>query len=263
MDWKTASRLFFGLTMIAIGVIGLVSGTFAPIWQPVPDSTPARQAIVYACTFVSLAGGAGLFLRRTAAPAALLLFVGLLAWTVAFKGPFVVHAPLVEGTYQSIGESVVLISAAWILYAEAANNRLLTSDSAIRIAYLLYGLALIAFGFSHFVYLDLTTPLVPAWLPGPAVFWAYLSGAIYIATGAAIASGLAIRWGTLGAVLLIAIITLLVWGPIALAGHLSAMHWQETVVSWALTAGAWVLATGLRPATGWTRFPSRSGRSAA
>jgi uncharacterized membrane protein len=262
MDWKTASRLFFGLTMIAIGVIGIVSGDFAPIWQPVPETTPERQAIAYLCTFVSLACGAGLLLRRTAAPAALALLAALVAWTVAFKGPFIVQAPLVEGTYQSIGESVVLISAMWVLYAETEDShRLLASGSAVRIAYLLYGLALIAFGLSHFVYLELTSPLVPKWMHVP-VFWSYLTGGIYLATGLAIALGTAARWGSIIAAAQIALITLLVWGPIAFAGHLSAMHWQETIVSWALTAGAWVLASGSPPTTGWIHFPSRSGPSA-
>lgn len=258
MDAKTAARWFFALTLIAIGLIGIVTGGFAPIWQPVPKTTPGRELLVYLCILVSLAGGAGLLIKRTAATAALVLFVWLFLWALLFKGPFVVQAPLVEGSYQSISENIVLIAAAWVLYAELANGRtLLASAVAVRIAYLLYGLALIAFGFSHFVYLELTAPLVPAWLPGP-VFWAYLTGAIYLATGAAIASGLVARLGSLAAAIQIALITLLVWGPMVAAGGMSPMHFQETVVSVALTAGAWVLATGSPPATGW--LPRRSRR---
>jgi uncharacterized membrane protein len=150
----------------------------------------------------------------------------------------------------------------WVLYAETEDShRLLASGSAVRIAYLLYGLALVAFGLSHFVYLELTSPLVPKWMHVP-VFWSYLTGGIYLATGLAIASGMAARWGSIIAAAQIALITLLVWGPIAFAGHLSAMLWQETIVSWALTAGAWVLASGSPPKTGWIHFPSRSGPSA-
>lgn len=260
MDWKTAARYLFALTLVAIAVIGLVSGTFAPIWQPVPETAPARDLLAYFSTVIALACGAGLLVGRTAGPAALVLLVVLIVWTMAFKFPFIVRAPLEEVSYQSNGENWVMIAAAWVLYAEVARGRPFPAgDAGLRIACLLYGLALIAFGFSHFVYLDMTAPLVPGWLPGP-VFWAYATGVIYLASGLAVATGLAPRWGSLAAAAQITLITLLVWGPMLAAGGLSAMHWQETVVSWALTAAAWVLASGSPPATGWLRRLFQQGR---
>src|SRR4029453_18624439 len=74
MQLKAPAQLFFAATIIAIGVIGLIGGTFASIWQPVPDTMPARQLLSYLCTFVSLTCGAGLLIKRTGAPAALVLF---------------------------------------------------------------------------------------------------------------------------------------------------------------------------------------------
>jgi len=253
MDWKTASRIAFGLTLVGIGVIGLVSGTFAPNWNPVPEAAPARALLAWLTTLVALGCGAGLLVRRTAAWAALVLTIFLVLWTAAFKFPYIVRGPLVEGSYQSNGENWVLIAAAWVLYAELASTRkFLSSDLGRRIAWLLYGLALIAFGLSHVFYLELTAPLVPAWLPGP-VFWAYATGAIYTICGLAIATGLAPRLGALGATANITLITLLVWGPMVAAGGLTATHWQETVVSCALMTASWVLASGSPPATGWLR----------
>ena len=263
MDWKTASRIVFALTFVAIGVIGLVSGTFAPIWNSVPETTPARDLLAYLSTLVALACGAGLLAKPTAAPAALALTIFLIVWTVVFKGPYIFRAPFVEGSYQSNGENWVLIAAAWVLYAGLSKGRnLLSSELGARLAYGLYGLGLIAFGLSHFFYLELTAPLVPKWLPGP-VFWAYATGIIYTACGLAIATGLAPRLGALGAALNIALITVLVWGAMVAAGGLSPMHWQETIVSWALTAAALVLASGSPPATAARLFPSRRRRSAS
>ena len=260
MDWKKASHLFFAVTLIAIGLIGLARGGFAPIWQSVPESTPAREFLAYFSTFIALACGIGLLVRRAAPSAALILLVVLMLWTAAFKLPFIVRDPLEEVSYQSNGENWVLIAAAWVLYAEYAKRRTFPAgDLGLRIAYLLYGLALIAFGFSHFVYLNMTAPLVPSWLPAP-VFWAYATGVIYLASGLAIAMGLALRWGSLAAAVQITLITVLVWGPMLFAPGLSAMHLQETVVSGALTAGAWVLASGSPPATGWPRRLSLQGR---
>jgi intracellular septation protein A len=110
----------------------------------------------------------------------------------------------------------------------------------------LYGLALIAFGLSHFAYRELTAPLVPAWLPGH-IFWAYLTGAIYLATGVALVIGIFAHLAAVLAAVQIALITLLVWGPGVLHGHIGADTWQETVVSWTLTVAAWVLATSFGP----------------
>jgi uncharacterized membrane protein len=247
MHWKTASRLCFALTMIAIGVMGVSSGTFAPIWAGVPKSLPDRQLLAYLCTFVSLACGAGLLAKRTAPAAALVLFIYLLFWTLLFKVPFIIRQPLVEVSYQSCGENAVLIAGAWVLTATSAvggTNRFLDflcGAAGLRIAYLLYGLALIAFGLSHFAYLDLTAPLVPSWLPAP-VFWAYLTGCIYLVTGILLVAGFASRLGAALSAAQITLITLLVWGPIVVQGHMSAGNWQETVVSWALTASALVIA---------------------
>jgi uncharacterized membrane protein len=243
MHLKKASHVFFAVTMIAIGVIGLMGGSFAPIFVPVPDTVPGREYLAYLCTFVALACGLGLLVKRTAATAALVLLVYLLIWAALFKFKFIIRAPLVEGSYQTNGENAVVIAGAWVLYCWFAKGRnRLAGDIGLRIAHVLYGLALIAFGFSHFVYLNLTTPLVPAWLPAGPVFWAYLTGCGYLASGIAVATGIGARLGAAAAAVQITLITLLVWGPMALAGPLSAMHWQETVVSWAIMAGAWVVA---------------------
>ena len=263
MDRPTAARFLFALTFIALGVIGLMSGTFAPSWQPVPETAPDREPLFYFSVTASLACGTGLLARRTAAAAALALLVVLLVWTALFKFPFIVRAPLEEVSYQTNGENFVLIAASWVLYAGLAKAPAFPGgEVGLRIAYLLYGLALIAFGLSHVFYLEMTAPLVPAWLPGP-VFWAYSTGVIYLLAGIVIATGLATRPGTLAAAAQITLITLLVWGPMVLTGPLSDMHWQETMVSLALTAGALVLASAPLPAKASNRdhFPRR--RSAA
>lgn len=251
MNWKLAARLFFALTLIAIGIIGLAGGTFAPIWAGVPKSLPDRQLLAYLCTFVSQACGAGLLAKRASAPAALVLLLYLAAWTLAFKVPVIIRQPLVEVSYQSTGENLVLIAAAWVLYAESPK----VGAIGLRVGYFLYGLALIAFGFSHFAYLALTAPLIPTWL-GVPVFWAYLTGTIYLVTGALLVAGIGARLGASLAAVQISLITLLVWGPLVLARDLSPMHWQETIVSVALTAGAWVIAASLE-ARSWFEAPWR------
>ena len=151
MDWKAASRYFFAATMIGIGLLGLVKPDFPPIWGPIPKATPAGGLLPYLSTLVALVCGAGLLAKRTAGPAALMLTIFLILWTAAFKFPFIVRGPLVEGSYQYNGENWVMIAAAWILYTEFARRpKFPGGEAGERVAYLLDGLGLIAVGLSHF-----------------------------------------------------------------------------------------------------------------
>jgi hypothetical protein len=146
----------------------------------------------------------------------------------------------------------VLLAGAWTLYARLAagwDRRWAgpaTGANGLRIARVIHALALIAFGLSHFVYLELTAPLVPRWLLAP-VFWSYFTGGAYLAAGAALLTG---TYTGLAATLVawqMGLITLLVWVPPALTGRLTGFQWGEFVLSWALTAAAWVVAESCHP----------------
>lgn len=113
----SVGHVVFAATLIAFGVLGVVRGDFTQIWAPVPKALPGRELMAYLCALVCLASGLGLFWRRTAAVAARVLLAYLVLWALAFKARFIAIAPLQEGVYQSLGENVVLIAGAWVLYA--------------------------------------------------------------------------------------------------------------------------------------------------
>jgi uncharacterized membrane protein len=258
MRIKSVGQAVFAATMIALGIMGLIKGGgLGPIWLGVPKGFPAREALAYWCAVVSLACGIGLFTRRAAPTAARVLFLYLLLWMLVFKLRFIVLAPTVEGSYQTNGENAVMVAGAWVLYAWFAadwDKRRLgfaVGDTGLRLARVLYGLAMIAFGLSHFAYVELTVPLVPDWLPGH-LFWAYFTGCTYLAAGAAVLVGVCARPAAALSALQMGAFTLLVWIPFLASGHISDQHWIEFVVSWTLTAAAWVVADSYR-GTPWLR----------
>jgi uncharacterized membrane protein len=243
----SAGHVLFAAIMIWLGVMGLSKGTFVQVWQPVPKWVPAREGLAYLCAIISLASGIGLLWQRTAAVAARVVFASLMVWLLVMRAPNLFYEkPLVLVAW-TFGATGVMVAAAWILYVWFAGARdrervaLVADERGVRVARALYGLSLVPFGLAHFMYLDATTVLIPNWLPWHAA-WAYFTGAAFIAAGLAVTFGVVARWAAVLSTLQIFLFSVIVWIPRVVAGTLTEFQWGEFVTTWALTAGAWVVA---------------------
>jgi uncharacterized membrane protein len=242
------SHAVFAATMIGIGILGLIKGDYAVIWQPIPQSV---SALVYVCAFISLACGIGLLWKGSAALAARVLLACLLLWLLLLRVPGIFLSPTVE-IWWAACKTAVMAAAAWVLFVWFATDwdrqrvGFAAGDKGLRVARVLYGLAFIPFGIAHFIYLKPTASLVPAWLPWH-LFWAYFTGWTLIAAGAAVIVGVLARLAAALAAIELAMFTLLVWVPIMVTpGSKSTFQWSETFLSVTLTAGAWVVAESYR-----------------
>jgi uncharacterized membrane protein len=239
VTFKQGARIAFATGLISLGVVGLVYGDFAEIWQFVPASVPGRQMLAYATAVLMLMCGVGLLSKRSEGLAARVLFLLTTLLVVALKIPPVVKHPLVEVAWQAMSEILVVLAAAWVL--AAATQRM------VRVAQLLFGFALIPLGLAHFIYLNLTAPLVPSWLPYHTG-WAYLTGAAQIAAGLAVLFGMYARLAAELEAAMLTAFTVLVWIPAIAAAPSSQAAWSELTISWAVSAGAWVVAASIAKA---------------
>jgi uncharacterized membrane protein len=245
---SSPGHVAYAVTMISLGVMGLIWGAFAPIWTPVPGIS-THHPLAYLCAIIALAGGIGLLIARVAAIASRVLLVWLLAWLVLLRLPHIAVAPGVD-TFWAAAQVAVMTAGAWILYLRLAGDQdatrlpFATGDKGLRIARVLFGLAMIPFGVAHFLYLDATTVLIPEWMPAHSAL-AYFTGAAFIVAGIAVIFGV---WARLAATLVtleVALFTVIVWLPVVITGP-NAFQWNEFVVSYAITAGGWLVAESYR-----------------
>ncbi|MFC5580079.1 DoxX family membrane protein [Rhodanobacter terrae] len=235
----------YGLGVMALGALCLAWGTF-DTGQPVPRNFPDRTALAYAVAVFMLAAGAAVEWRRTVAWGAAALSVYYAVVVVILLNGRVLLAHYTQyGTYEGIAEQLAITAGGLLVYAANARIDAALAARLTRVAQLMFGVCALIFGGAHFVYMNLTAPLVPKWLPPSQEFWACATGLGHIAAGVAILTGVRARLAAILLTAMYASFTLLVHGPMLLANPSSHWIWSENAVNIALIGVAWLVADSL------------------
>lgn len=240
---RLAARILFAVGMIGLGVLALVCGDFAMVWQPVAAWVPGRTAMAYGSGMLMVVCGAGLLFRASASWAVRILFPYLIVWAL-LKVPAVVVAPQIEATWLGLGELTVLLSGGWVLFARESRLDLafLTGDRGVRWAKILFGVSLLPIGLSHLVYAKDTFNLVPAWMPFRAI-WAYVTGVGHMAAGLGVLLRVLPRVAATAEACMISLFTLLCWLPMVVTTPKVRLGWTAFFISWAIASAAWVVSS--------------------
>ena len=187
--------------------------------------------------------------RRTAAPLALLLTGYLSLWVVVQALNDIAH-PLDVGANLALFEDLALMCGAWLAYAATVDEGIafLTNANGLRAARILFGIACLIFGLSHFLYADFTAQIVPGFLPYhlPLV---YITGAGHFVAGLALISGVLSRLAAVCEATMMSLFVVLVHIPMVIVpppADMAQLFWTMLCVACALSGSAWLLAASLK-----------------
>jgi uncharacterized membrane protein YphA (DoxX/SURF4 family) len=236
----------YGLAAVAFGLVGLVWGDFAAVWQPVPTTVPGRTTLAYIVAAVLLLAGLSILWRRSAALGALTLTILYSLGVILLHVPLVITHPTVFVMWSGNAEQLALVAGGLVAYAFCrAPDSTATATATARIVLcgrVLFGVCLIIFALAHLFYLKPTAELVPAWLPPNQVFWAYATAAGHFLAGVAILSGIGARLGARLLTGMFLVFGVLVHAPTLFNDPHTHFNWAANAMNFALIASAWVIA---------------------
>lgn len=232
---RQVATIVAGLLLIYLGILNAAYRDSLLTWQPTPDGVSWKVPFAYLSALILVIAGIGILLPQWRAKGAILGAGWIGLWAL------LLHLPHVVTDHNT---------AALLGLGEASANALglatLTGcfDTRKRamLLRLAFGLCLVIFGASHFVYAGFTAQMVPAWLPD-RLGLAYLTGAIHALTGACLLAGIRVRVAATIEALMMSSFVLLVHIPgVAAAPH---DRLQLTMLGMAglLTTAAWLVAS--------------------
>lgn len=240
----------YGLGVAALGLACLAFGEFDP-GQAVPKKFLARTAFAYCAGAFMVVAALAIEWRRTRVWGAGALTVYYAVFVLLLMHlRLLISGYAVYGTYEDISMQLAIAASALIVYASCAQIDSAMAARLTRISRIAFGGCSVIWGGAHFMYMNMTAPLVPKWLPPGQVFWGYFTGVCFVAAGLAILTGLQARLATILLTAMIASFGLLANGPMLLAKPSSHFNWTESALNLALIGAAWVVADSLVQVTG-------------
>ena len=172
-------RIFYGLSIAAMGVITLLSRDFP--YMLIPAQHPwvtDHVTVVYLSGALLFLAGLGIALTKKRALISLVLGAVLFLIFCFYFVPYqLIESPNYRhaGDWENALKELGLAAGAWVF----AGKRWTTVGTV------LFSLTILCFGLFHFLYAREAAGYIPSWVPGH-LFWMYFTGTALIASNAAI-----------------------------------------------------------------------------
>jgi len=242
---------FYGLGTVFTGILDIAWRAFDPSHQPIQSlgaHVPGQHLLACVAGLWLVAAGLAVVWRRSARTGAIASATAYLAfvvlWLLRYQAG--IHAfgwriDVILGISFGVGQQVMLVAPAAIVYASIASSDSLLQKRAAIAARWMLGLPPIIFGLLHLAGIRVFASIVPHWMRF-GDFWAGLTGIAFLLAGIAICSGIK----DVVAARLLALMLLLFEGfveipPIFIRLH-SEATWGAAVYNVAAIGACWMFA---------------------
>jgi uncharacterized membrane protein len=180
-------KLFFGVSVLAIGIIHIVNGNFPVGLMPVVASLPARPLFAYLTGILIIVAGALILTKKYEREGAILSGIIFLLSLILVDVPKIIINIKSPDWWTVVFEIFSFFSGALILAGIVSisksfynpRRKLWLTGSYI------FAIALIIFGAQHYMYAQFIATLIPKWIPGSNI-WPYIIMVAFIAAGLSI-----------------------------------------------------------------------------
>jgi uncharacterized membrane protein YphA (DoxX/SURF4 family) len=246
-------QLLFAVAVAASGAEQLICAGFRLATGYIIPWLPGNSFFAYVLGVMLLAAGLSIATNKMARVWAFLLGFGFLVCVLLIWLPEVVAHPA-SGTIRTRAFETLSFGASALILAglspaderflgrwEGVVNGLITSGPY------LFAVSSVVFGVDHFLFPTVIASLVPAWIPGPGLFWAYLTGTAFIAAGISIATGWIARWAAILLGIMYLLWFLVLHSPRSISASLThnpnaPNEWSSAFVALGMCGGAWIFA---------------------
>ncbi|GGA54182.1 hypothetical protein GCM10011507_01760 [Edaphobacter acidisoli] len=188
---------FYGLGTVLAGILDIAWREFDPSHQPIKvlGNIPGQHILACVVGVWMVAAGLAILWQRTAkigaAASAAVYAIFTALWLLRYFAAIHVlgwRIDVVAGITFGLGQQILLIAPAAILYATSSPDLLFQKRAAIAARWML-GLPPIVFGLFHLIGLRVFATIVPHWMSF-GYFWAGFTGIAFFLAGCAICSGI-------------------------------------------------------------------------
>jgi uncharacterized membrane protein len=214
---------------------------------------PEIPFVAYVTGIAFLATGICMALNVRARDAAVLLGILFLVFEIFLQIPRAIRQPLDLSLRTVVFEDFTLCASALmlagILAADSRNPGRWKDarDGLILSGRILFAASAIVFGISHFLIPKFIASLIPTWIPGSGLSWAYLTGIAFVAAGLSFATHWMSCWAgvMLGVMFLLWFLVLHLPRVMSYPRSRDPAEWSSAFIALGICGGSWIAATAL------------------